>query len=70
LKYDTNILQDNFKVNDFVRFLKEKKTFDKKGKLLNIAYKGLFHFLNVHQIVEKEGVQGFCNVNVRVSYEL
>jgi len=47
---ESDIMKDNFKINDFVRFKKKNKTFDKKGFIPTYS-------LNVHKIVGKKGRQ-------------
>jgi len=44
---ESDIMKDNFKINDFVRFRKKNKTFDKKGFIPTYS-------LNVHKIVGKK----------------
>ena len=46
--YDSDIVRDDYKIGDYVRFQKKNKTFDKKGFIPTYS-------LNVHQIVGKKG---------------
>ena len=48
--YDSDIVKDDYKIGDYVRFQKKNKTFDKKGFIPTYS-------LNVHQIVGKKGRQ-------------
>ena len=48
--YDFDIVKDDCKIGDYVRFQKKNKTFDKKGFIPTYS-------LNVHQIVGKKGRQ-------------
>jgi hypothetical protein len=50
IEIDLEDEQDDFKVGDYVRYLKKTKTFDKKGFINKYSYK-------VHQIIGRKGRQ-------------